>query len=228
MKKTATNFTTKLYNASGATVSDLKLPEEVFGLPWNADLVHQVVVSQQSNRRSGTAHTKGRGDVRGGGKKPWKQKGTGRARHGSSRSPIWVGGGVSHGPTVEKSYERKVNRVMARRAFATILSRKFADGQILFVDDVTVTSGKTKDAAAMIQKFATIAGFEKMKQPRKENTILALLEKNRATTFAFRNIPAINISTVADLSALAATEKRFIIVVGGEKAVAQLSAKCAK
>ena len=115
----------KIYNQKGEIARTINLPEEVFGVKWRSDLVHQVVEGMRSNARSGTAHAKDRSEVRGGGKKPWKQKGTGRARHGSSRSPIWIGGGVTHGPLKDKNYKRKISQKMRVEALFSVLSRKF-------------------------------------------------------------------------------------------------------
>src|SRR5882762_5337622 len=136
----------KFYNQKGAEAGTIELPSKVFAAKWRADLVHQVVEGMRSNKRAGTADTKGRGEVRGGGKKPWKQKGTGRSRHGSIRSPIWKGGGVAHGPLAEKNYTRKVNKKMKAKALFTILSQKMREGELVFIDSLSLADKKTKAA----------------------------------------------------------------------------------
>lgn len=113
--------------------------------------LHQVVVSMQGNARANTAQTKDRGEVSGGGKKPWKQKGTARARHGSSRSPIWAGGGVAHGPRNDPNYTNKINKNARAKAFACgIPSQKYSEGSLVFVDTLTFAEPKTADARALL------------------------------------------------------------------------------
>lgn len=129
------------------------MPDSVFGVPSNNDLLHQVVSSQTANKRQILAHTKGRGEVRGGGKKPWRQKGTGRARHGSIRSPIWKGGGVTFGPTKEVNFKKKIGKKMARKALIVALSEKTRSNDIVVVDNVTLNSPKTKEAASILRSF---------------------------------------------------------------------------
>src|SRR3989344_4389677 len=121
----------KIYNQDGKESGKMDLPAKIFGLKWNSDLVHQVVVAMMGNARIPWAHTKNRGEVSGTGKKPWKQKGTGQARHGSRRSPIWVCGGVAHGPRNERKYDRKINKKMRAKALFTVLSQKFKDGELV-------------------------------------------------------------------------------------------------
>ena len=142
--KTPAVIETQIYNQKGKSVGKLELPGSIFGVAWNGDLVHQVVTAMQANSRTPIAHTKDRSDVRGGGRKPWKQKGTGRARHGSSRSPIWIGGGVTHGPRNEKSYDQKINKKMKAKALYTVLSEKLRKGQILFIEELALKNIKTK------------------------------------------------------------------------------------
>ena len=119
-----------VYNLKNEKVGTVELPESVFGVRWSPVLVKQVAEAQSANARDPWAHTKTRGEVRGGGRKPWRQKGTGRARHGSIRSPLWVGGGKAHGPRNERDYSQKVNKKMKRTALFSVLSRKAKDGEM--------------------------------------------------------------------------------------------------
>src|SRR3989338_3268746 len=142
---------TKVYKQLGAETGTIELPDAVFGLKMNHDLVSQVVLVHRNNARSAIAHTKGRGDVSGGGKKPWRQKGTGRARHASIRSPIWKGGGVSFGPKKEQNFSRSIPKTMARKALFMALSSKFKDGQLTALDTVAVLEGEKKQGGGMVK-----------------------------------------------------------------------------
>src|ERR1700735_5511988 len=151
-----------VYNLQNEKVGTMELPADIFGARWNAALVKQVIDAQLANRRSPWAHTKTRGEVSGGGKKPWRQKGTGRARHGSTRSPLWVGGGVAHGPRNDKNFSRKINKKMKAKALYTILSRKMKDGEVLFVDSFTFKAPKTKEALSVLKNLSTVSGFNQL------------------------------------------------------------------
>ena len=154
-KKAVGTLEASVFSMDGKDTGSIKLPAELFDVAWNADLVHQVVVGMQANARPSVAHTKFRGEVRGGGKKPWKQKGTGRARHGSRRSPIWKGGGVTHGPRAEKDYSVKINKKMRAAAFMSVLSKKWKDGEVIFIDTLNFATPKTRDAKKALVAVAT-------------------------------------------------------------------------
>jgi len=139
-----------VYNLKNEVVGTVDLPDTVFGTKWNATLVKQVLEAQHANARSPWAHTKNRSEVRGGGRKPWRQKGTGRARHGSTRSPIWVGGGKSHGPRNDRDYSQKVNKKMKRVALFSALSRKAKDGEVKVMDTFVFDAPKTKVLASSL------------------------------------------------------------------------------
>ena len=168
---------TQVYNLEGKAISEVDLPETLFGRSWNPDLVQQALLAQAANRRLPWAHTKGRGEVSGGGKKPWKQKHTGRARQGSIRSPIWKGGGVSHGPNKERDYSVKINKKMLRGAIASVLSKRLQDGEIKIVDSI-MSDGKTKPFA---KSFAILA-------PRL-NALIIPSKENKLVYRASANIP---------------------------------------
>jgi large subunit ribosomal protein L4 len=147
---------TDVYNLKNEVVGSMELPSEVFATTWNATLVKQVLDAQMANARDPWAHVLDRSEVRGGGKKPWRQKGTGRARHGSTRSPIWVGGGKAHGPRNDKDYSQKVNKKMKRVALFSALSRKMKDGEIKVFETLIIEKPKTKELAEALSKSITL------------------------------------------------------------------------
>jgi len=218
---------TPTYNSKGDKKGEVTLPDAVFAQPWNGDLVHQVLHAITANTRAGTADTKGRSEVRGGGKKPWKQKGTGRARHGSSRSPIWKGGGVTHGPLAEKNYKQKVNKKMSAKSLATVLSAKLRDGEILFVDAISFGKApKTSDAAAMVQSFAGIKGFEKLAKARKPKAMMIIPAVDKTLSQSFRNIPQITVGLVKDVNTFDLLNHQYLIVVEPDMSIANLEKRC--
>ena len=218
----------KIYNQKGGEAGKIELPAKVFAAKWRADLVHQVVEGMRSNKRSGTADTKDRGEVRGGGKKPWKQKGTGRARHGSSRSPIWVGGGVTHGPLAEKNYKRKISKSMRAQALFSVLSKKYAAGQVLFVSELALAAPKTAEARAIMTNLGTIAGFEEVGTRRKNALYVVLPKMDVATKKSFQNMGNVLMGTVSTLNPVDVLSYKYLVLVAPEESVKALEAKLAK
>lgn len=215
-----------IYNQKGEQKGKIKLSEGIFGLPWNGDLVHQIVTSILSSARKPWAHTKNRGDVSGGGKKPWKQKGTGRARHGSSRSPIWVGGGVAHGPRNEKNYDRKVNKKMKVKALFTILSKKFKDGEVIFVDSIKINEPKTKEAVAFREALSS-NGFEKLVSKKTNSAYINIPTRDEAIMKSFRNIENITLDVMSNINLVDLLNYKYLIIVNPEESLKVLEAKIA-
>jgi large subunit ribosomal protein L4 len=142
--------TVKVVNLKGEVVGEQELSDAVFAAPVHVPAMHQVVVAQLANKRQGTHSTKTRGEVRGGGRKPWRQKHTGRARHGSNRSPIWTGGGVTHGPK-PRDYHQKVNRKVRRLALRSALSVKVREERLLVLDSFDMEKPKTREMVSFFQ-----------------------------------------------------------------------------
>jgi len=209
----------KLYNKKAEEAGKIDLPESVFNLPWNSDLVHQVVVAMTANLRSPWAHTKTRGEVSGGGKKPWRQKGLGKARHGSIRSPIWVGGGIAHGPRKDKDYSVKINAKAKKKAFYTVLSQKLRDNEILFLDKMDFSQPKTKEAVEVVNSLSKIGGFEKMKTKKKNKAILALDKKEPNVSKSFRNIPGMEIYQARNLNILDILNFKYLVIANPKEAI---------
>lgn len=179
----------KVLDGAGKSTAEKTLPEDLFGGEINVGLMHQVVTAQLAAARSGTASTKTRSDVRGGGTKPWRQKGTGRARHGSTRSPIWVGGGVVFGPH-PRDYTQRLPKKMRKAALRSALADKASAGQVFILDSFTET--KTKAAA------------EALKSAGIEGKVLVVLdpadESSRTIDRAFRNLGKAAFSLVGSLA----------------------------
>jgi large subunit ribosomal protein L4 len=161
----------------GEKVDTTDLPAEIFEAPIKVDLMHQAFERQQANARAGTHATKGRGEVRGGGKKPWRQKGTGRARHGSIRSPLWVGGGKVHTPK-PRDYRKDMPKKMRRAALRSALSAKAAEGQIVVLDKLAMDEIKTKVMAEALQGLVG-----------EDSVLLLLAEADEVVEKSTRNLP---------------------------------------
>jgi large subunit ribosomal protein L4 len=223
-----TSLTAHVYTQDAKPSGKVTLPETVFGLRKNTDLVHQVIVSLQSNARAGTAHTKNRAEVSGGGKKPWKQKGTGRARHGSNRSPIWIGGGITHGPRADKSYDKKINEKVKRKALFHVLSDKFKAGTVLFVEDIRLPAIKTKDASSVLASLSSLEGFKGLSGEKRKSTMIVCPELAENVRKSMRNIPKLSVRTLSKINALDVASHQYIVFVQPKDTIAVLEEKVAK
>lgn len=200
----------KVFDQNGKEVGQTLLPKEIFGLEPNADLLYQVIRAQAANKRQVSAHAKGRGEVRGGGIKPWKQKGTGRARHGSIRSPLWVGGGVSHGPTKERNFKQKINVKMARKALFVALSSKAKDNEILVLEDLKLQNPKTKEMNQVISNLRSqIADFKDLNK----NMLLILPVNDDNIVRASKNLPYLSTILARNLNALAILSYKYLLML---------------
>lgn len=217
-----------VYTIEGKVGSSLDLPEAIFGAAWNADLVSQVLYSQASNRRAGTAHTKDRSEVIGTNKKPWNQKGSGRARHGSSQSPLWKGGGVTFGPRNDKNYKKVIPKGMKVAALYSLLSAKVRDGKVIFVDTVSPTTGKTKEADAIMKNLAGIEGFKTLCYKKPNNVYMTVQKGDDATKRAFRNLPYMTLHNMEDLNPLDLANTRYLVIANPAETIKYLSSKTAK
>lgn len=189
-------------NQKGEEIGQTLLPKEIFDVELNSDLIYQVVVSKESNKRISGAHAKGRGDVSGGGKKPWKQKGTGRARHGSRRSPIWVGGGVSLGPTNEKVYARKINKKMSKKALFMVLTAKAKSNWLQILDELKLEKPKTKLMVEILNSLPC----------KGKNSLVVLPSMEKSLIFATRNIDGVRPIQAKDLNILDLLKFKYVVM----------------
>lgn len=192
----------KVLDQEGKGVGEAKLPKEIFEVKMNPDLVHQVVLAQRANRRQVSAKTKTRAEVRGGGRKPWRQKGTGRARAGSIRSPIWRGGGVTFGPTVEKVFKKRIPKKMRRKALFMVLSAKAKENLLLVLDKLEIEKPKTKPMAGILNKLFL----------KKGTGLIILLRKDVNIIKAARNIPGADTIQARELNVLDLLSYKYVLM----------------
>jgi len=190
------------YNQNGEKTGQTLLPKEIFDVPVNSDLVWQVVVSQAANKRLPWAHTKDRSEVSGGGRKPWAQKGLGRARHGSIRSPLWRHGGITFGPRKEKIFKKKIPKKMKRKALFMVLSQKSKDDELILVDKLKVEKPKTKKFFEILKKLPL----------KKINALVALSRLDQNFILAARNIPEVQTILAKDLNCLDLLSFKYLIM----------------
>lgn len=197
------------YNTKGQKIGTTELPDRIFGVRWNAALVKQVYDGERANARNPWAHTKDRSEVRGGGRKPWRQKGLGRARHGSIRSPIWIGGGVAHGPRKERSFEVKINKKMKSASVRALLSRKLSDGQIIMFDAFVLSAPKTKEATRVFQSLGAHDTFKNIATRAK---ILFAIPRDSSVMRATRNLPRVFYTEPRNMTTTALLHTSYVVL----------------
>lgn len=193
----------KVYNMKGAEVGEIELNDAVFGVEYNEPLIHQAVVTYLANGRQGTKSALTRTEVRGGGAKPWRQKGTGRARQGSIRAPQWIKGGVVFAPK-SRDFSKKMNAKAKRAALLSALSKKVADGELLIVDELTVSAPKTKEMEA----FRKALKLDK-------RTVVVMDEANADVILAARNIATLSTISVAEISTYEIVSNAVVVLTKG-------------
>lgn len=207
VKKEPAGLDMVVYNQDGQEVEKISLPQEIFGLKVNQDLVKQAVEAQMSQARIHYAHAKDRSEVRGGGKKPWRQKGTGRARHGSSRSPIWIGGGVTFGPRKDKNFAKKINKQMKRQALLMVLSSKARDNELVILDDLKIEEPKTRLMANVISQLTA-----KVKTDLGRGALIAMTQKDEKIIRAAKNLAKFSTIGVNSLNVVDLLSYKYLLM----------------
>jgi len=226
----------KVYNQNAESTGEMELSSSVFGVKANEALIHQAVVAQMANNRKVLAHTKGRGDVRGGGKKPWKQKGTGRARHGSSRSPIWKGGGVTFGPTKDRNFKKDINKKMKQKAIFMALSDKVANVKLIILDKLEANEYKTKLFNQILNNLETKVLALKKNQLIADETIkskikikinrsilIIINDKDEKLKYSARNLVGTKLINLDNINLVDLLKYKYL--VSTKKAIEKLTAR---
>ena len=220
--KTTPSLEMPVFSMGGTKVGTFTLPESLFTAPWRADLVHQVTTAMQANARQNRAHTKDRAEVSGGGKKPWNQKGTGQARHGSTRSPLWRHGGITFGPRNERNYSEKINKKMRMQALISVLSRKAKEGEIILVDTFAFSEPKASVAKTALAKLSVGAGAAPLVSKKKNAALFALATYDTNAIKSFSNFGNVMTEEMRNLNPLSVMTAKYLIIEKPEEAFAAL------
>ena len=194
---------TAVYNQKGEKIEEIELPSEIFNVKMNLDLVHQIINSQIMNKRQGTAHTKTRGEVSGGGKKPWQQKGLGKARHGSTRSPLWRHGGITFGPRNDKNFKKTIPQKMRQKAVLMILSEKLKQNALILLDTLKIEQPKTKNMIDVLKKFPS----------NLKSSLIVIPKIDKNIILSSRNIPKVQIMQTKDLNCLSLLSYKYLVLL---------------
>jgi len=203
-----------VYDQSGEKRGEEELPSDIFGVSLKEGLVKQAVVAQMANARQVLAHTKDRSEVRGGGRKPWRQKGTGRARHGSIRSPLWIGGGVTFGPTKERNFSQKINKKMKKKALFMCFSDKVASGRFILLEKIELPEAKTKEMAKFINNLKLkVYNLKKEElETKKGSTLIVLSKGNSDLIRAAKNFPNLKTIRVDNLNIIDVLKYNYLLM----------------
>lgn len=201
---------TKLYNQKAEAVGEIELSENIFGVKANNDLIHQAYVAQLGNERQVLAHTKTKAEVRGGGKKPWRQKGTGRARSGSSRSPIWIGGGVTFGPLKERNFKKDINKKMKQKAMFMVISDRMASEEMAIIDEFKISEFKTKAFNEIVSKMEEKA--MKKLENKKRSVLIIDASTDEKVKYSGRNLAGVKMLNLDNINIFDLLKYRNLIL----------------
>ncbi len=217
---------TNVYNQNAEIVGELSLSKKVFAVELNEDLLHQAMVTQAANERQVLAHTKTKSEVSGGGRKPWRQKGTGRARAGSSRSPIWIGGGVTFGPRKDRNYSKKINKKMKQKALTMVLSNRLATNNLVIIDKFDIKDYSSKTFNTYIKKIENIFSAKDDAKKSKRSVLIVNDDKNEKIVFSARNLAGLEIINLENINIIDLLKYRNLIL--SESAVKTINERYAK
>ena len=207
-----------ILNINGQNVGEIELVDSIFNVEVNEHVLYEVVKNQLANKRQGTQSAKTRAEVRGGGRKPWKQKGTGRARAGSNRSPLWTGGGITFGPTNDRNFSQKINKKMLSKAICMVFSDRAASGDLIIVDQLAAKDSKTKDLQVTIEKL--LATNEQGSQVVHPRVLLLTGPSVESIKLAGRNLPRVQVLNGQNINVVSLLRARKFII--SQQAISEL------